>query len=218
MKDKKYLLYERSLLTCILMLFICIGLKLFGVPWFNLNTDVPILNEIDRIVMNSELLSFIYTFIFKFINAYLVCCICLKRTKINAVMLIPICVVSMLLARFSNNSVVTMLYDTFSLYLVCFKETRFTEYILIMGLNIVYQGISLFIRNLGYGVQTYDAFTYTILNLDYYIMLVLTYIVLEKGGYTVCGAVAHFGSFLLNQLSRMLSTASKRLSESRAGK
>ena len=38
MRDKTKLLHERALLTCIIMLFLCIILKLFGIPWFDILT------------------------------------------------------------------------------------------------------------------------------------------------------------------------------------
>lgn len=49
MRDKTKLLHERALLTCIIMLFLCIILKLFGIPWFDLNTDSSIERNIDAV-------------------------------------------------------------------------------------------------------------------------------------------------------------------------
>lgn len=50
MKNK--ILYKRSLRTCIIMLVICIVFKLFGVEWFDLNTSIPILQKLDKIIID----------------------------------------------------------------------------------------------------------------------------------------------------------------------
>lgn len=222
MKDKKYLLYERSLLTCILMLFICIGLKLFGVPWFNLNTDVPILNEIDRIVMNSYVLSFLYSLLFRCINTYLVVIIVTKSLKVNIPKFVSAVILSMLIAKMTNASYISFIADTLIPLVICIdldrRKITILEYAITCVMNILYQFVSLYIRNLGVQLSYYGLTVSLLLNIDYYIMLVITYLYLKKGDVTLCGTFRHCGSSLLNQLSRTLSTASKRLSESRGGK
>lgn len=50
MKNK--ILYERSLRTCIIMLVVCIVFKLFGAEWFDLNTSIPILQKLDKIIID----------------------------------------------------------------------------------------------------------------------------------------------------------------------
>ena len=69
MKNK--ILYERSLRTCIIMLVVCIVFKLFGVKWFDLNTSIPMLQELNKTITNSLGLSILYSWIFTFINFYL---------------------------------------------------------------------------------------------------------------------------------------------------
>ena len=209
MKDKTKLLHERALITCVIMLFLCIILKLFGFQWFDLDTSIPILNKIDDVVMNSEMFSFIYSFIFKFINGYLICCICLKKTKFNMMLLGPIRIGSMVLSRFSDNNLITMLYDMFSLYLLCFCESNFKDYMLSIILNIIYQFVSLFIRDLGVHQSYYGLTISIILMVDYYIMLIITYLYLKKGDKTLCGIVHVSFSSLANRLWRKRTTNSK---------
>lgn len=200
MKDKSKILYERALITCLIMLFICIIFKLFGFNYFNLNTDIPILKEIDSVVMNSVSLSFLYSFTFKFINGYLVCCIVRKEARFNMVLLGPICAISVLLAAYANNDTVVMIYDTLSLYLMCCNKSKISEYLMVVILNIVYQMISLFIRSLGIQLSYYGLINSVLLNLDYYIMLMITYLYLKRGDKTLCLIVHHFGSSLANLL------------------
>ena len=51
MKNK--ILYERSLRTCIVMLMVCIVFKVLGVKWLDLNTSIPILQGLNKTIMNS---------------------------------------------------------------------------------------------------------------------------------------------------------------------
>lgn len=198
MKSNK--LYERALITCIIMLFICILFKLFGFNYFNLNTDIPILKEIDNVVMNSEILSFIYSFTFKFINGYLICCIARKETKFNIMRLGPICVISMILSRYCENDMIILFYDILSLYALCINKCSFKEYLLVMIINSIYQLVSLFIRDLGIQCSYHGLINSILLNLDYYIMLLITYFYLVKGDKTLCGIVQVSYSSLANLL------------------
>lgn len=63
MKNK--ILYKRSLRTCIIMLVACIVFKLFGVKWFDLNTSIPILQKLDKIIMNNYIYCLLYSSINK---------------------------------------------------------------------------------------------------------------------------------------------------------
>lgn len=185
---KSKLLYERALITCVLMLLVSVILKLFGVPWFNLDTSIPILNKINDIVMNSNTLSFIYSFIFRYIHSYLVCCITLKTLK-QRHLLLTFFVISTMLSRLLFNDVMCFLIDfnILLIYCMCINKRCFKEYYMVMILNMIYQLVSLFIRNLGIGLGSYGMVSSILLNLDYYIMLIITYLYLKKGETTLCG-------------------------------
>lgn len=186
MKEK--LLHERALVTCIAMLFICIILKLFGVQWFDLNTDIPILQEIDNVVMNSVPLSFLYSFIFRFINSYLIYMIVTKDKRPTILLLITV-ITSMLVRPYIDNDIILLIIDFNILLIPCLGKCKIKEYYLTMFLNLFYQFLSLFIRSLGYQSCNYGLIISALLNLDYYIMFVITYLYLIKGGYTLCGIV-----------------------------
>lgn len=211
--NKEKLLYERALITCVVMLFVCIVLKIFGAEWFNLDTSIPLLNKIDEIVMNSEVLSFLYSLFFKYINAYLVCCICLKKTKFRSMPLIPLCIISMILSRYCTNSIVILVYDTLFVYAVCFKEVKIIEYILVVFLNIFYQMTSLFIRDINIQCSYYGPTSSLLLMIDYYIMLIITYLYFKKGEKTICGIVRAFGSSLRTKLWKKHSQSSNPCSD-----
>lgn len=194
--------YKRALVTCIAMLLLSIVFKLFGVQWFDLNTNIFILQEIDRAVMNNTVLSFFYSFTLTMINGYLICIVSNKQLKLNYVGLITICIASVLLSYYFSNSFIVFLFDFFSLYLICCNRSAFKEYLLVMILNVLYQIISLFIRNLGIQLSYYDVVCSILFMIDYYIMLILTYLYLKKGEKDLCSITQAFYSYLASKLWR----------------
>ena len=76
MKNK--ILYKRSLRTCIIMLVICIVFKLFGVEWFDLNTSIPILQKLDKIIMNNYIYCLLYSSILLSVNLFFIISITLN--------------------------------------------------------------------------------------------------------------------------------------------
>lgn len=206
MKDKKELLYKRALMTCVIMLFISILLKLFGSNIFDLNTNIEVLNKIDKVIMDSTLLSFVYSFILLFINGYMVCLISTKIGNIKRYILplTLVCVTSIVSKAFINLNFLSFLIDTIGLLLVCIYVTNdlkiVKEYILVFILNVIYQILSLFIRDLGFHLSSYGVTISTLLMLDYYIMIFITYFYLKKGDITLWESFHHFGSSLVKRL------------------
>lgn len=212
--NKEKLLYERALITCVVMLFVCIVLKIFGVEWFNLDTSIPLLNKIDEIVMNNNVLSFIYSYSLLYINGLLVimCSIgrSIHKTKILYSVFIVVSVVF-------GDFVYTPVIDTLMLLIVCMieepKRSTILNYIGIFILNVLYQWISIYIRDVGFKVYNYSLVVSFLLNLDYYIMLVITYLYLKKGDHNLCSISRHFGSFLRTKLWKKHSQSSNPCSD-----
>lgn len=206
MKDKKKLLYERALITCVLMLFVCIILKLFGTTLFNLDTNIHLLNQLDKIIMDSMVLSFLYSFILLFINGYLICLIVTKVVNIKRYILplTMICVTSIMYKTYVSVDNISFIIDTIGLLLVSIYVTNdlkiYKEYILVFILNLMYQLICIFIRDVTYQIAFRGLIIGVILNLDYYIMLIITYLYLKKGDTTICLMFHHFGSSLAKRL------------------
>lgn len=172
---KSKLLYERALITCVLMLIVSIILKLFGVPWFNLDTSIPILNQIDDIITNSIPLSFVYSFILVFINTLLVCMLTIKTASKKMIILISLfsCII-IPIKTFIRIDILSFVLDTIgplSICYLCDKTTSIKEYIIVFLLNVLYQSISLFIRDLGYRIAFYGPLSSLLFNVDYYIIL-----------------------------------------------
>lgn len=201
MKEK--LLHERALVTCIIMLFVCIILKLFGVQWFDLNTDIPILQEIDKIVMNSEILSFTYSLFFKSINCYLLC-IVIKRNKNISIPYLLIYTSWSIVGKMLSYPL-GVIAETLSLFLLCndSKKSTFdllTNILLCSLLSCVYQIISLVVRDINVSINGYNCIIVFLMNIDYYIMLIITYLMLKKGDKSLWELMVHFGSSLANLL------------------
>lgn len=182
------------------MLFVCIVLKIFGVEWFNLDTSIPLLNKIDEIVMNSVPLSFLYSFIFRTINTYLIYALCSKSLKVNTVKLTSLVIASIFFHYYVHNEILCFLLDFNMTLVLCYKQCSVKEYYSVMVLNLVYQYISLFIKNIGLHIMYYGLTTSVLFMIDYYIMLIITYLYLKKGDSSVCLIFHHFCSFLRTKL------------------
>lgn len=215
--NKEKLLYERALITCVVMLFVCIVLKIFGVEWFNLDTSIPLMNKIDEIVMNSVPLSFAYSFISLFINGYLICLIATKETNLKKgyLILIGLCVISILEKTFVKIDLLSMSIDYIGLFAVCYytNRTSLKEYSIDIILSLVYQIISIFIRNVGYGVSFRGITIGILMNIDYYILLIITYLYLKKGDYTLCSMFRASFSSLRTRLWKKHSQSSNPCSD-----
>ena len=204
MKDKKELLYRNCIITCWVMLIVCVLLKLFGIPWFNYNTHIDWLNIIDDCIMNNFALMVMYSYLSLFINGYAMCLIVTKENKISKyfIPLSVVCVLSIFIKYINAN--MGMLFDTLGLYIVCYsitKKKNFKNYLIMIVLSFVYQFLSLFIRSINQ-VVFYNTITSNLLMLDYYIMLVLTYLYLKRGGNDLC-SVFHFRSKTEEGLSQV---------------
>nr|DAS58819.1 MAG TPA: hypothetical protein [Caudoviricetes sp.] len=181
MKNK--ILYERSLRTCIIMLVVCIVFKLFGVEWFDLNTSIPILQELDEIIMNNYILSFLYSLIFLSINNFFILGVATKTKPTDMVIwslkFIPLNILLIFSKYYINNPFIDFVLLLLMSYIIDNKSIK--RIICYNLLNIVYQFISIFIRNVGM-IELTGVVTTTLLMIDYYIMLVITYLFQLLGG------------------------------------
>ena len=192
MKDKTKLLHERALITCVIMLFLCIILKLFGFQWFDLDTDIPILNEIDKIVMSNYWLCLLYSSILLSINTYFIVLITLNISlKEHLKIYLYIFVISLFYVSIKVFLLdyIIMITDTlYPLIFILFTNKTFNlkilgKYLLVFVLNILYQGCSIYIRNISIQQGNYGFISSTLLMIDYYMMLIITYIYQIKGGF-----------------------------------
>lgn len=181
MKNK--ILYKRSLRTCIIMLVVCIVFKLFGVKWFDLNTSVPILQKLDKIIMNNYILSFLYSLIFLSINNFFILGVATKTKPTDMVIwslkFIPLNILLIFSKYYINNPLIDFVLLLLMSYIIDNKSIK--RIICYNLLNIVYQLVSIFIKNVGM-IELTGVVTTTLLMIDYYIMLAITYLFQLLGG------------------------------------
>lgn len=181
MKNK--ILYERSLRTCIIMLVVCIVFKLFGVKWFDLNTSIPILQELDEIISDNLILSFLYSLIFLSIDNFFILGVATKTKPTDMVIwslkFIPLNILLIFSKYYINNPLIDFVLLLLMSYIIDNKSIK--RIICYNLLNIVYQLISIFIKNVGM-IELTGIVTTTLLMIDYYIMLAITYLFQLLGG------------------------------------
>ena len=181
MKNK--ILYECSLRTCIIMLVVCIVFKLFGVKWFDLNTSIPILQELDEIISDNLILSFLYSLIFLSIDNFFILGVATKTKPTDMVIwslkFIPLNILLIFSKYYINNPLIDFVLLLLMSYIIDNKSIK--RIICYNLLNIVYQLISIFIKNVGM-IELAGIVTTTLLMIDYYIMLAITYLFQLLGG------------------------------------
>ena len=211
--DKKEKLYERALATCVVMLIVCVILKLFGVQWFNLDTGIPLLNAIDRVVMGNKFSSFFVILMFRMVNGYLI----LKMIKPNYSfdefgrwMLFSIVILIMCLSSFGLNTIAFVLeLILLLLFSKKFMGADFKDYLCSIILNIIYQALSMIVRDIGLGIRTLPYTVSMLLMIDYYLLLTISVLYLRRKETSICGEIHRSFSSLVSQLWKKHSQNSK---------
>lgn len=190
MKDKSKILYERALITCLIMLFICIIFKLFGVQWFNLNTDIPILQEIDKIIMSNFVTITLYSYLLCCINFFFIMGVIFCKdfsTTFKMVVKYSPCLLILMIFKYLSNENIRFLLDLFYLIVIPIIENKnykekylFRRIVVCIILNFFYQFISLFIRSISYSSGCYGFSKTFILSIDYYVLQAITYLYFRR--------------------------------------
>ena len=191
MKDKKELLYRNCIITCWVMLIVCVLLKLFGIPWFDINTQTPILQSLDAFIENNTILSYLYNYFLIWSNGILVILCTVKNISKKSFIMYSL----YMCASIRFNVSIAFVLDTIFLLFVCLRENRSKHtvfnYITVVVLNLIYQSISLYTKNLGIKLELYGTVESKLFMIDYYIMLIMTWLYLKKGGGDIC-SIFHF--------------------------
>ena len=187
MKDKKDILYRNAIVTCWVMLIVCVLLKLFGIPWFEFDKENVGVVEFIRFIKNNTLSLYIASYISLWVNTTLVLlCTVLNLSRRSIVMYSSYLCLSMIL-----DFKIRFVLDTLILLFICLIETKkfkrtLINFLTVVGLNIFYQCVSLYVRDLGIIFSKYSVTDNVFLSIDYYIMLLLTWLYLKKGGVDIC--------------------------------
>ena len=147
------------------------------------------LQEIDKIMSESFVLSSIYSFVMYSINmSFYIFMSCQDRkhgfdTLVKTLIFIPVII---FIKIYFDNQVIAFLIESLILFLVVFLSSKYKfkdslkNFIICHLLTLIYQLISLFIRSLNIQIGYYGFITTVLLNLDYYILLLITYLYKER--------------------------------------
>lgn len=200
----KYL--SASLKVYLFVLIIIFIMKLVGLDYFGLDVNNPTLIKISDYISNTHW-GDIYNFISLCVQFYFYLCLVTNKTKLYKETLISILI-------FYVFQCLLMTFNKMNFYfIICFllfmvvpilvsKKIQIKKPIKYILLMLLYQSISLFIRNVGIGSNYGNFIVDSLLNIDQILLLAITYnIVFMKGGLNLCGVVQEVFSSSLKQIN-----------------
>ena len=180
----KYL--STSLKVYILVLVIVFIMKIVGLDYFGIDANNIVLTGLNNI-LKKYYLDYIIQYSCLYFNFYLLRSIILKKYKLNwEIFLIPtIIIIGTYILFFLNLGGYYSVYNILILFIYfVIKKVKIKTIIKVFVINILIQFISSVIRN--YDIQNYNTLVNSIMNIDYYIMLIIWYKLKKQGGVKVC--------------------------------
>lgn len=179
-KDAKEKISKRAFIGCIFALIVCWFMKLFGITHFNLDLNNKLFNDISNFICEKNLVNLYYTITLS-IQVYLLYCIvnrdkgkkailyCLLLVPLNVFVRIMTSIYAIELGNWAG------LIEIGYLVLVSskFNYKRFLRGLFVVVFMVIYQGISVNLRNYEIKVHTYSLIVELILSIDLYILLIL---------------------------------------------
>lgn len=208
----KYL--SASLRVYLLVLIIIFIMKLIGLDYFGLDVNNPIITKINDF-LSVYRLDFIYQFLCLYFNFYLIESMTLNKYKVGfGTFAIPTINIVATFLLYKYNFI--ELYQPFNILLMLvyflMKKAKIMRIFKVFIINIFCQALSIVIRN--YNVEYYDILINSIMNIDYYIMLIIWYKLEKQGGVKICQKDSQeVGSYLLKRqhLLKLLTRLRKKL-------
>lgn len=179
----KYL--TTSLKVYLFVLVVIFILKLVGLDYFGLDINNSNFTNIFMLLAKYKI-DYILQYLCLYLNFYLIKSIMLKNCKFNFdVILIPsiIIVGTHILLKYNLGQ----LYSIFNIFVMfvyfVIKKVKIKRITMIFLINTLIQFISSIVRN--YDIQNYKTLFNLIMNIDYYIMLIIWYKLEKQGGVNV---------------------------------
>lgn len=191
-KEAKNLFIKRCFYCSILSLLVCWVIKLCGVSYFNLDLENELFNDLDKLFNNHYWLRQLYYSITLYFQMYLLFCITHGEKGKKNYLYILCCLPIILLTRYFTSSG-QMLYKyslaiEFIITLLILSKLKIKNIpksFLIICLNLIFQTISLSLRNLGFkGHNDLGFVAEQLLSIDYYILLYISKEVMSMDGGT----------------------------------
>ena len=191
----KYL--STSLKVYLFVLCIVFILKLMGLDYFGIRINNDLFTKIYFFLMKYKL-DYVLQNACLIINFYLIKSITLKNYKFDfETILIPLINMLGIYLLFKFNC--KQIYPIFNMSLLVIyfliRKVKVKRIIKVFIINLVIQFISSIIRN--YNTTSYVIITNIIMNIDYYIMLIIWYKIEKQGGVDKCQNGQEVGSYLL---------------------
>lgn len=213
-KKRVSLILSRTLYTYFIILFIVFILKIFGLNYFQPDTNNEILLAINNFIKHFHLENVWYA-ITLYLNAYVILSISCndnsKRMKRFTLISVPISIGLQLLKAKFNFPLLFIIIDLLYLFILslCYikfvkhdkvQKVNISNYWVFMGINFIFQFISLITRNINITNDT-NFIVYLILNIDYFLLLLISYkLYFIKGGNNLWAEVHSYFTVLLTSL------------------
>ena len=209
-------LFSKSIQTYYFLLVMIVIIKLLGGNYFEIVYTNKTINIINDFIMKWKLENVWYA-ITLYVNVYIVISITCndnsKKMKLYTLFLFPL----IILIQFSKNytGFLAIIIDYLYLYLLSLMyikikhlkiEKQYTfNYITIMILNTLAQMFSMVTRNQNLLRVTDNFYITFILNIDYFLIIIILYkLYFKKGGTNLCQMVVSYGSQKLASLKTSL--------------
>lgn len=207
-------LLSKTITIYLTILFVVFILKLFGLNYFNLDTNNRIIVMINNFILYFHLQNLWYCFTLyldTFIILSITCNDNSKKMKFFAIITTLIGIILKVCKSIFSGLSIFVLIDFLYLfilsliYIIFVKKEKIlkhniTNYLTMCFLTIVFQLVSIITRNIE--LQSLDNFIISnILSLDYLVLSIFSYkLYFIKGGKSLCGMVLGFSSDLLISL------------------
>lgn len=199
---KDYNKYLSTSLKVYLFVLICIFiLKLVGLDYFGIDIDKPIFTKIFMFLIEYKIV-YIVQILLLYFNFYLVKSIILKNYKFDfETLLIPTIINIGIYIFYKYNC--KELYQVYNILVMLIyftlKKVKFSRIIKVFIINIIIQFISSVIRN--YNTINYVVIVNLVMNIDYYIMLIIWYKLEKQGGVKICQNGQEVYSYLQQKMN-----------------
>lgn len=190
----KYL--SQSLRVYLFVLVVIFIMKLGGIDYFGLDVNNTTLTNL-FLFLGKYKIDYLFQYICLFLNFYLIKSIILNKYKFDfETILIPtINIIGTHILYKYNCKELYQIFNTlllFSYFII--KKAKINKIIKVFIINIVIQFISSIVRN--YDTQNYKTLINMIMNIDYYIMLIIWYKLEKQGGVKQWATFQEVGSYL----------------------
>ena len=182
------------------VLLITFILKLVGLNYFGIDAN----NLLVKIYyyISKYTIDYFIQYILLYINFYLIKSITLQKYKIDfETFLIPTINIIITILMFLFNC--QQFYQIFNMLLLfvyfLIKKVKITRIIKVFVINIIIQFLSSIVRD--YDIQNYKILYNLIMNIDYYIMLIIWYKIEKQGGVEKWENFQEVGSYLLMKVN-----------------